>query len=93
MKPLSRLLVWFAELSTLFMSYSVLCFFLPDLEIYDWYVKRYGYVLEEDFLDYYTLTLFTVSIMLTTILIWIAAIVHQKRSEKKRLTQPSKTML
>jgi cytochrome c-type biogenesis protein CcmH/NrfF len=82
MKPLSRVLVWFAELATLFISYSVLCFFLPDLEIYDWYVKRYGYVLEEDFLDYYTLILFTVSIMLTTILIWIAAIVHQNVRKK-----------
>lgn len=76
------MLVWFAELATLFMSYSVLCFSLPDLEIYDWYVKRYGYVLEEDFLDYYTLTLFTISIMVTTILIWIAAIVHQNVRKK-----------
>ena len=82
MKPLSRVLVWFAELATLFMSYSVICLSLPDLEIYDWYVKRYGYMLEEDFLDYYTLTLFTISIMVTTILIWIAAIVHQNVREK-----------
>lgn len=82
MKPLSQVLVWFAELATLFMSYSVFCFFLPALEIYDWYVTRYGYVLEEEFLDYYTLILFTVSIMLTTILIWIAAIVHQNIRKK-----------
>lgn len=82
MKPLSRVLVWFAELATLFMSYSVLCFFLPDLEIYDWYVKIYGYVLEEDFLDYYTLILFIVSIVFTTALIWIAAILHQNVRKK-----------
>ncbi|AMJ70216.1 hypothetical protein AW879_10010 [Enterobacter cloacae] len=82
MKPLSLVFVWLAELATLFISYSVLCFFLPDLEIYDWYVKRYSYVMEEDFLDYYTLILFTISIMFTTVLIWIAAIVHQSARRK-----------
>ena len=91
MKPLSLVLVWFAELATLFISYSVLCFFMPDLEIYDWYVKKYGYVLEEDFLDNYTLILFTVSIMFTTALIWVAAIVHQN-VRKTRLIPDSKTM-
>jgi hypothetical protein len=82
MKPLSLVFVWLAELATLFISYSVLCFFLPDLEIYDWYVKRYSYVMEEDFLDYYTLILFTISIMFTTVLIWIVAIVHQSARRK-----------
>lgn len=82
MKPYSLVLVWFAELATLFISYSVFCFFLPDLEIYDWYVKRYSYVLEEDFLDYYTLILFTVSIVFTTALICIAAIIYQSARRK-----------
>lgn len=82
MKPLSLVFVWFAELATLFISYSLLCFLLPDLKIYDWYVEKHRYVLEENFLDYYTLILFTVSMMFTTALIWIAAIVHRKLSAK-----------
>lgn len=79
MKPLSQVLIWYAELATLFILYSVFCYFTPDLEIYGWYVEKYGYVMEENFLDYYTLILFTVAILTTTLIIWIVAIFRQKR--------------
>lgn len=82
MKPLSQVLIWYAELATLFILYSVFCYFMPDLEIYGWYVERYGYVMEEDFLDYYTLVLFTVAILTTTLIIWIVALLRQKRSKR-----------
>jgi hypothetical protein len=55
---------------------------MPDLEIYGWYVEKYGYVMEEDFLDYYTLVLFTVAILTTTFIIWIVALLRQKRSKR-----------
>ena len=82
MKPLSLILIWYAELTTLFVLYSVFCYFTPDLEMYGWYVEKYGYVMEEDFLDYYTLVLFTVAILTTTLIIWIVALLREKRSKR-----------
>ncbi len=59
--------------------YCIFCYFTPDLELYDWYVEKYGFVIEEDFLDYYTLILYLIAIAVTTACIWLIAIIRTKR--------------
>ena len=79
MKPVHSVLIWLAELSFLSILYCLFCYFTPDLELYDWYVEKYGFVIEEDFLDYYTLILYLIAIAVTTACIWLIAIVRTKR--------------
>jgi hypothetical protein len=71
MKPLTGLFIWLAELATLFLIYSSLCYVLPDMDIYSMYVEKFGFVIEEDWLDAYTLAIFTLSLTITSLLIWI----------------------
>jgi len=79
MKPLKSVLIWVAQLITLFFIYSLLCYMLPDLEIYSLYVEKYGFVMEENWLDVYTLIIFSVSFVLTTLLIWLVSRWYYKK--------------
>ena len=93
MKPVHSVLIWLAELSFLSILYCIFCYFTPDLELYDWYVEKYGFVIEEDFLDYYTLILYLIAIAVTTACIWLIAIIRTKRYWLAHCERNKKTAL
>ncbi len=63
------IVLWLTELTSLTIIYGMLCFLLPDLELYGYYVEKFGFVMEQDWLDGYTLIVLLTAIVLNSILI------------------------
>ncbi|MFJ3458447.1 hypothetical protein ACIPMZ_15950 [Scandinavium goeteborgense] len=75
--------LWLTELASLTIIYGVLCFLLPDLELYGYYVEKFGFVLEQDWLDWYTLIVLLTAIILNCILIGCVFMLFKKRGTRK----------
>ena len=79
MKPITYVWIWLTELFTVSVIYSVICFFMPDEAIFNWYEEKYGFVIETKWYNWYTLILYIASIALTSGLIWLTAYLFRKR--------------
>lgn len=46
MSAKKRAFTWIVETMMLFVIYSALCYFLPDIELYHFYTSHFGFVTE-----------------------------------------------
>ena len=63
--------IWLVETLMLFGIYSILCFFMPDVWLYHFYTRNFGFVTELEWSDNYTLVLFIASFFLNIICIYL----------------------
>lgn len=73
MKPSTSILLWLMELALLCLVYSVVCAFMPDVYLYDIYTDKFGFLTEAEWYDRYIFALSLLSLLLTTLLIWLIA--------------------
>jgi len=79
MKPLNIIITWLIELLSLSIIFTILCFIVPDEEIFSWYEDKYGMMAENHWYDGYTTILMLVAICLNCILIWSLVSLYQKK--------------
>ena len=80
MKPLFFVYIWLAGLASLSIIYSFFCYILPDLELYGIYIEHFGFMSEEEWMDYYTLIILVMAIALNCVIIYRLA--HRISSKK-----------
>ncbi len=73
MKPSTSVVIWLTELALLCLVYSFICFFMPDVWLYDIYTDTFGFLTEAQWYDRYIFALSILSLLLTTLLIWLFA--------------------
>lgn len=73
MRPKISILIWLMELVLLCVTYSLLCAFMPDVYLYDIYTEKFGFLNEAEWYDRYIFALSVLSLLLTTLLIWLIA--------------------
>lgn len=71
MNPKKHACIWLIETLMLFGIYSILCFFMPDVWLYHFYTRNFGFVTELEWSDNYTLVLFIASFFLNIICIYL----------------------
>jgi hypothetical protein len=69
---------WIAETMMLFVIYTLLCYFLPDVLLYHLYTRNFGFVTELDWNDNYTTILFILSFIINALLIYLCGLYKQK---------------
>ena len=73
MRPISCLAIWLSQLALLCIVYSLLSAFMPDVYLYDIYTEKFGFLTEAEWYDRYIFALSILSLLLTTLLIWLIA--------------------
>ncbi|MNB84258.1 hypothetical protein D3C75_311120 [compost metagenome] len=73
MSPRNSIVIWLMELTLLCAIYSLLCAFMPDVYLYDVYTDKFGFLTEAEWYDRYIFALSILSLLLTTLLIWLIA--------------------
>ncbi|TDN57664.1 hypothetical protein EC847_107148 [Scandinavium goeteborgense] len=84
MKPLNYIITWLLELLSLSIIFSILCFIVPDEEIFSRYEDKYGMMAENEWYDGYTMILMLVAIFLNCLLIWILVSQYQRKHPVER---------
>ncbi|CZV78582.1 Uncharacterised protein [Enterobacter cloacae] len=74
MSAKKRAFTWIVETMMLFVIYSALCYFLPDIELYHFYTSHFGFVTELTWNEHYTLILFILSFFFNALLIYLWAL-------------------
>ncbi len=74
--------IWVVETLMLFGIYTVLCFFMPDVWLYHFYTRHFGFITELEWSDNYTFILFIASFLLNIIVIYL--FVHRKSNTPER---------
>lgn len=69
---------WIAETMMLFVIYTLLCYFLPDVLLYHLYTRNFSFVTELDWNDNYTTILFILSFFINALLIYLRALYKLK---------------
>lgn len=82
MNPKNHVCIWLVETLMLFGIYSILCFFMPDVWLYHFYTRNFGFITELEWSDNYTLVLFIASLFLNVIIIYLLAHRKLKASDK-----------
>jgi len=73
MRPIACLAIWLSQLALLCIVYSLLSAFMPDVYLYDIYTEKFGFLTEAEWYDRYIFALSILSLLLTTLLIWLIA--------------------
>lgn len=79
MKPSIHAVIWLMELALLCLVYSLICLVMPDIYLYDIYTDKFGFLTEAQWYDRYIFTLSVLSLLLTTLCIWLIARFFYKR--------------
>lgn len=79
MKPSTSVVIWIMELALLCLIYSLICIVMPDIYLYDIYTDKFGFLTEAQWYDRYIFSLSVLSLLLTTLLIWLIARYMHKR--------------
>ncbi len=79
MKPGTSVVIWLMELALLCLVYSLLCIVMPDVYLYDIYTDKFGFLTEAQWYDRYIFSLSVLSLILTSLLIWLIARYRHKR--------------
>lgn len=83
MKPSTSVVIWLTELALLCLVYSFICLVMPDVWLYDIYTDTFGFLTEAQWYDRYIFALSILSLLLTTLLIWLFARYRLKRPPYK----------
>ncbi|MGM8752999.1 hypothetical protein ACS6JK_05195 [Enterobacter chuandaensis] len=67
-------LTWVVETLMLFVIYSLVCYFMPDVLLYHLFTSHFGFMTELEWSESYTLLLFILSFLLNTMLIYLWAL-------------------
>lgn len=70
MKPIRHVFLWLIELLSLAVIYSLLCYFVPDEALFSWYENKYGFVMENQWYNWFTTILMIVAVLFNCILIF-----------------------
>lgn len=73
MRPITCIAIWLSQLALLCIAYSILCAWMPDVYLYDFYTDKFGFLNEAEWYDRYIFALSVLSLLLTTLLIWLIA--------------------
>lgn len=79
MKPSTTVMIWLMELALLCLVYSLVCIVMPDIWLHDLYTDKFGFLTEAEWYDRYIFALSLLSLLLTTLLIWLISHCMRKR--------------
>ncbi len=74
MNAKKHVLTWIVETLMLFVIYSLFCYIMPDVKLYQLYTSYFGFVTELEWSENYTTLLFILSFLLNAVLIYVWAI-------------------
>jgi len=79
MKPVNHVITWLLELFSLMVLFSLLCYFVPEEQLFWMYVDSYGFVAEVTWKDGYSLVLLVIAVLMNCGLIWSVMALYNKR--------------